>query len=200
MLTCGTTWWWLMWNLYCICFQMEVSGLNSVLVQNLSSLSRYLVSVQSHYPQGLSAALTSNVTTCKSCINKPAKLYAWRHHLKFPWTEWNVSWKWNLSSLQVFLSLPVKVPSPLDLRVTNFSDSDITVRWEAAADDVVSYLIKWISLSGGDLRQVRLIEAMAGEFIHQYNAFKLLNVTCFFILVEGGWWEWRGDPGGGGGR
>lgn len=60
-------------------------------------------------------------------------------------------------SLHIFLSLPVKVPSPSDLRVTNFSDSDITVRWEAAADDVVSYLIKWISLSGGDLRQVRLI-------------------------------------------
>ncbi|KAM7404239.1 hypothetical protein PAMP_011606 [Pampus punctatissimus] len=93
--------------------QVEVTGLNSVLVQNLSSLSRYLVSVQSHYPQGLSAALTSNVTT-------------------------------------------LKVPSPADLRVTNFSGSDITVRWEAAADNVVSYLIKWISLSGGDLRQYRV--------------------------------------------
>ncbi|XP_053280243.1 collagen alpha-1(XX) chain isoform X3 [Pleuronectes platessa] len=93
--------------------QVEVAGLNSVLVQNLSSLSRYLVSVQSHYPQGLSTALTSNVTT-------------------------------------------LRVPSPSDLRVTNFSGSDITVRWEAAAGDVVSYLIKWISLSGGDLRQLRV--------------------------------------------
>ncbi|XP_060930520.1 collagen alpha-1(XX) chain [Limanda limanda] len=93
--------------------QVEVAGLNSVLVQNLSSLSRYLISVQSHYPQGLSTALTSNVTT-------------------------------------------LKVPSPSDLRVTNFSGSDITVRWEAAAGDVVSYLIKWISLSGGDLRQLRV--------------------------------------------
>lgn len=54
------------------------------------------------------------------------------------------------------LSLSVKVPSPSDLRVSNYSGSDITVRWEAAADDVVSYLIKWISLSGGDLRQVRM--------------------------------------------
>lgn len=51
--------------------------------------------------------------------------------------------------------ISVRVPAPSDLRVTNFSGSDITVRWEAAADDVVSYLIKWISLSGGDLRQVR---------------------------------------------
>lgn len=48
----------------------------------------------------------------------------------------------------------MKVPPPSDLRITNFSDSDITVRWEAADDDDVSYLIKWISLSGGDLRQV----------------------------------------------
>lgn len=48
----------------------------------------------------------------------------------------------------------MKVPPPSDLRVTNYSGSDITIRWEAAADDVVSYLIKWISLSGGDIRQV----------------------------------------------
>uniref|UniRef100_A0A3Q3X6C0 Solute carrier family 35 member C2 n=1 Tax=Mola mola TaxID=94237 RepID=A0A3Q3X6C0_MOLML len=93
--------------------QVEVTGLSSVLVQNLSSLSRYLVSVQSHYPQGLSAGVTSNVTT-------------------------------------------LKVPSPSDLRVTNFSGNDISVRWEAAADDVVSYFIKWISLSGGELRQLRV--------------------------------------------
>lgn len=61
----------------------------------------------------------------------------------------------------------MKVPSPSDLRVTNFSGSDITVRWEAAADDVVSYLIKWISLSGGDLRQVGKHSWMDGI----YNVF-----------------------------
>lgn len=44
--------------------QVELTGLNTVLVQNLSSLSTYLVSVQSHYPQGLSAAITGNITTC----------------------------------------------------------------------------------------------------------------------------------------
>ncbi|XP_068194637.1 collagen alpha-1(XX) chain isoform X2 [Antennarius striatus] len=93
--------------------QVEVTELNSVVVENLSSLSRYLVSVQSRYPQGLSAAITSNVTT-------------------------------------------LKVPPPSDLRVTNFSGDAVTVRWEAAAEDVVSYLIKWISLSGGDLRQLRV--------------------------------------------
>uniref|UniRef100_A0A3Q2CST6 Collagen alpha-1(XIV) chain-like n=1 Tax=Cyprinodon variegatus TaxID=28743 RepID=A0A3Q2CST6_CYPVA len=93
--------------------QVEVEGQNSVLVQSLASLSTYLVSVQSHYPQGLSAPLTSNVTT-------------------------------------------LKVPSPSDLRVTNFSGSEMAVRWEAAADDVVYYLIKWISLSEGDLRQLKV--------------------------------------------
>uniref|UniRef100_A0A8C2GRS2 Collagen type XX alpha 1 chain n=1 Tax=Cyprinus carpio TaxID=7962 RepID=A0A8C2GRS2_CYPCA len=91
--------------------QVEVNGVNTVLLQNLSSLSRYLVSVQSLYEKGLSTPITANVTT-------------------------------------------LRVPAPSDLRVTNFSGSDITVRWEAAANDVVSYLIKWISLSEGDLRQV----------------------------------------------
>lgn len=59
---------------------MEVTGMNSVLVQNLSSLSRYLISIQSQYPQGLSAALTSNVTTRK----KHMSFYAKRCHLIFP--------------------------------------------------------------------------------------------------------------------
>lgn len=45
---------------------MELTGLNSVLVQNLSSLSTYLVSVRSRYPQGLSAAVVGNITTCKA--------------------------------------------------------------------------------------------------------------------------------------
>ncbi|XP_072290386.1 collagen alpha-1(XIV) chain-like, partial [Eucyclogobius newberryi] len=93
--------------------QVEVEGLNSVLVQNLSSLSKYQVSVHSMFPQGESVAATGNVTT-------------------------------------------LKVPPPSDLRVTNFSGSDLTVRWDAAADDVVSYLIKWISLSGGELKEVGL--------------------------------------------
>uniref|UniRef100_A0A3Q2YR55 Collagen, type XIV, alpha 1b n=1 Tax=Hippocampus comes TaxID=109280 RepID=A0A3Q2YR55_HIPCM len=88
---------------------MEVTGQSSVLVQSLSSLSPYLVSVQSRYPQGLSAALTSNITTCKRLV-------------PFTWPA-----------------------GP--------SIHEITVRWEAAADDVISYLIKWISLGGGNLRQ-----------------------------------------------
>uniref|UniRef100_A0A3B4FRZ8 Collagen, type XIV, alpha 1b n=1 Tax=Pundamilia nyererei TaxID=303518 RepID=A0A3B4FRZ8_9CICH len=85
----------------------------------------------------------------------------------FPVYEDNV----GLACLSVFLFyfhthysfLLVKVPPPSDLRVTNFSDSDIMVRWEAAADDVVSYLIKWISLSGGDLRQVGKIIGLLDE-------------------------------------
>lgn len=66
-------------------------------------------------------------------------------------------------------SLLVKVPPPSDLRVTNFSGSDITVRWEAAADDVVSYLIKWISLSGGDLRQVGWINGWMECIMYHKN-------------------------------
>uniref|UniRef100_A0A3P9I4N0 Uncharacterized protein n=1 Tax=Oryzias latipes TaxID=8090 RepID=A0A3P9I4N0_ORYLA len=121
---------------------MEVSGLNSVLVQNLSSLSRYLVSVQSHYPQGLSASLTSNVTT-------------------------------------------LKVPSPSDLRVTNYSGSEITVRWEAAADDVVLYLIKWISLSGGDLRQLRVNGANEGAILEGIEDDKEYQISLSALYADG---------------
>ncbi|KAM9351295.1 collagen alpha-1(XX) chain-like [Symphorus nematophorus] len=122
--------------------QVEVTGMNSVLVQNLSSLSRYLVSVQSHYPQGLSAALTSNVTT-------------------------------------------LKVPPPSDLRVSNFSGSDITVRWEAAADDVVSYLIKWISLSGGDLRQLRVSGESEGAILEGVEDDKEYQISLSALYGDG---------------
>ncbi|XP_028438207.1 collagen alpha-1(XX) chain isoform X2 [Perca flavescens] len=122
--------------------QVEVTGLNSVVVENLSSLSRYLVSVQSHYPQGLSAALTSNVTT-------------------------------------------LKVPSPSDLRVTNFSGSDITIRWEAAADDVVSYLIKWISLSGGDLRQLRVSGESEGAILEGVEDDKEYQISLSALYRDG---------------
>ncbi|XP_071783683.2 collagen alpha-1(XX) chain [Centroberyx gerrardi] len=122
--------------------QVEVTGVNSVLVQNLSSLSRYLVSVQSHYPQGLSAALTSNVTT-------------------------------------------LRVPSPSDLRVTNFSGSEITVRWEAAADDVVSYLIKWISLSGGDLRQLRVSGDSEGAILEGVEDDKEYQISLSALYADG---------------
>ncbi|XP_034732164.1 collagen alpha-1(XX) chain isoform X1 [Etheostoma cragini] len=122
--------------------QVDVTGLNSVVVQNLSSLSRYLVSVQSLYSQGLSAALTSNVTT-------------------------------------------LKVPSPSDLRVTNFSGSDITVRWEAAADDVVSYLIKWISLSGGDLRQLRVSGESEGAILEGVEDDKEYQISLSALYRDG---------------
>ncbi|XP_061780599.1 collagen alpha-1(XX) chain [Nerophis lumbriciformis] len=122
--------------------QVEVTGQNSLLVQNLSSLSKYLVSVQSHYPQGLSAALTSNVST-------------------------------------------LKVPSPSDLRVTNFSSSDITVRWEAAADDVVSYLIKWISLSGGDLRQLKVSGESEGAILEGVEDDKEYQISLSALYDDG---------------
>ncbi|KAM8863642.1 collagen alpha-1(XX) chain-like isoform 2-T2 [Spinachia spinachia] len=122
--------------------QVEVAGLNSVVVQNLSSLSRYLVSVQSHYPLGLSAALTSNVTT-------------------------------------------LKVPSPSDFRVSNFSGSDITVRWESAADDVVSYLIKWISLSGGDLRQLRAGGESEGAILEGVEDDKEYQISLSALYGDG---------------
>ncbi|XP_034551481.1 collagen alpha-1(XX) chain [Notolabrus celidotus] len=121
---------------------VEVTGLNTVLVQNLSSLSRYLVSVQSLYQQGLSAALTSNITT-------------------------------------------LKVPAPSDLRVTNFSGSDITVRWESAAEDVVSYLIKWISLNSGDLRQLKVSGESEGVILEGVEDDKEYQVSLSALYGDG---------------
>lgn len=122
--------------------KVEVTGQNSVLVQNLSSLSKYHVSVQSHYPQGLSAALTSNITT-------------------------------------------LKVPPPSDLRVTNFSGSDITVRWEAAADDVVSYIIKWISLNSGDLRQLKVSGESEGVILEGVEDDKEYQISLSALYGDG---------------
>uniref|UniRef100_A0A8C9V5S3 Solute carrier family 35 member C2 n=1 Tax=Scleropages formosus TaxID=113540 RepID=A0A8C9V5S3_SCLFO len=122
--------------------QMEVSGANSVLLQNLSSLSRYLVSVRSKYEQGLSVPITANVTT-------------------------------------------LKVPAPSNLRVTNFSGSDITVRWDSAADDVLSYLIKWISLSGGELRQLTVIGNSEDAILEGVEDDKEYQISMSALYTDG---------------
>uniref|UniRef100_A0A671WRM6 Solute carrier family 35 member C2 n=1 Tax=Sparus aurata TaxID=8175 RepID=A0A671WRM6_SPAAU len=82
-------------------------------------------------------------------------------------------------------SLLVKVPPPSDLRVTNFSGSDITVRWEAAADDVVSYLIKWISLSGGDLRQLRVSGESEGAILEGVEDDKEYQISLSALYGDG---------------
>ncbi|XP_016320587.1 collagen alpha-1(XX) chain-like isoform X1 [Sinocyclocheilus anshuiensis] len=122
--------------------QVEVKGVNTLLLQNLSSLSRYLVSVQSLYEKGLSTPITANVTT-------------------------------------------LRVPAPSDLRVTNFSGSDITVRWEAAAEDVVSYLIKWISLSEGDLRQLTLDGESEGAILEEVKEDKEYQISLSALYADG---------------
>ncbi|XP_051947748.1 collagen alpha-1(XX) chain [Xyrauchen texanus] len=122
--------------------KVEVKGVNTVLLQNLSSLSRYLVSVLSLYEKGLSTPVTANVTT-------------------------------------------LKVPAPSDLRVTNFSGSDITVQWEAAADDVVSYLIKWISLSEGDLRQLKVDGEVEGAILEGVEEDKEYQISLSALYDDG---------------
>ncbi|TKS77030.1 Collagen alpha-1(XX) chain [Collichthys lucidus] len=78
-----------------------------------------------------------------------------------------------------------QVPSPSDLRVSNFSGSDITVRWEAAADDVVSYLIKWISLSGGDLRQLRVSGESEGAILEGVEDDKEYQISLSALYGDG---------------
>lgn len=82
------------------------------------------------------------------------------------------------------IAFVVKVPSPSDLRVTNFSGTDISVRWESAADDVVSYFIKWISLSGGELRQV-CGRSPAGTNILLSCSRDVNILVCFQLRVSG---------------
>ncbi|XP_076133149.1 collagen alpha-1(XX) chain-like [Alosa pseudoharengus] len=122
--------------------QVEVKGTNSVLLQNLSSLSRYLVSVQSHYEKGLSTAVTANATT-------------------------------------------LKVPAPSNLRVANFSGNDITVRWEPAADDVMSYMIKWISLSGGKLHQLSVDGQSEGAILEDVEDNKEYQISLSALYADG---------------
>ncbi|XP_062396603.1 collagen alpha-1(XX) chain [Sardina pilchardus] len=122
--------------------QVEVKGANSVLLQNLSSLSRYLVSVQSHYEKGLSTAVTANATT-------------------------------------------LKVPAPSNLRVANFSGNDITVRWEPAADDVMSYMIKWISLSGGKLHQLSVDGQSEGAILEDVEDNKEYQISLSALYADG---------------
>ncbi|KAI5612327.1 collagen alpha-1(XX) chain-like isoform X2, partial [Silurus asotus] len=122
--------------------QVEVSGVNTVLLQNLSSLSKYLVSVQSLYVKGLSAPLTGNITT-------------------------------------------LRVPAPSELRVTNYSENTLTVLWEPAADDVTSYLIKWISLSGGDLRQLKVDGDSEGATLEGVEDDKEYQISLSALYTDG---------------
>ncbi|XP_063064031.1 collagen alpha-1(XX) chain [Engraulis encrasicolus] len=122
--------------------EVEVKGVNTVLLQNLASLSRYFVSVQSHYEKGLSAPVTVNITT-------------------------------------------LKVPAPTDLRVTNFSGSDITVRWVSAADDVVSYMIKWIPLSGGKLQELSADGQSEGAILEDVEDNKEYQISVSALYPDG---------------
>ncbi|XP_068120137.1 collagen alpha-1(XX) chain [Hyperolius riggenbachi] len=48
----------------------------------------------------------------------------------------------------------LKVPPPSGLNVVDQSGDSATVSWDPGADDITSYLIKWIPLSGGRLSQL----------------------------------------------
>uniref|UniRef100_A0A3P9LHL8 Uncharacterized protein n=1 Tax=Oryzias latipes TaxID=8090 RepID=A0A3P9LHL8_ORYLA len=128
---------------------------STVLLDGLSAQTLYHVSIFPVYSNNVGLALRGTVTTLPLAM--PADLA--------------VSPSSYSSSSLYFPS--VKVPSPSDLRVTNYSGSEITVRWEAAADDVVLYLIKWISLSGGDLRQVGANEGAILEGIEDDKEYQI---------------------------
>ncbi|XP_072370949.1 collagen alpha-1(XIV) chain-like isoform X2 [Scyliorhinus torazame] len=72
--------------------------------------------------------------------------------------------KYVIALLSVYdtgISVPVtitaetsKVPPPSDLKVTEFSGTNLTITWKHAASDVILYKIKWIPLSGGKLKEL----------------------------------------------
>ncbi|KAM8945754.1 collagen alpha-1(XX) chain [Pelodytes ibericus] len=48
----------------------------------------------------------------------------------------------------------LKVPSPTGLKVLDLTGDSASAMWDPGTDDVTSYLIKWIPLSGGRLSQI----------------------------------------------
>lgn len=48
----------------------------------------------------------------------------------------------------------MKVPPPTGVKVVDMSGDSAAVAWDPGAEDVTSYLIKWIPLSGGRPSQV----------------------------------------------
>uniref|UniRef100_UPI00398F75D5 collagen alpha-1(XIV) chain-like n=1 Tax=Pristiophorus japonicus TaxID=55135 RepID=UPI00398F75D5 len=92
--------------------QVEVAGnITNVLLKNLTSLTKYVITVRSIYDTGSSVPVTITAET-------------------------------------------FKVPSPSDLKVTEFTGTNLTITWKHAASDVVLYKIKWIPLSGGKLKEL----------------------------------------------
>ncbi|XP_048406558.2 collagen alpha-1(XIV) chain-like [Stegostoma tigrinum] len=92
--------------------QVEVAGnVGNVLLKNLTSLTKYVITVLSIYDTGTSLPVTITGET-------------------------------------------IKVPPPSDVKVTEFSGTNLTIMWKHAANDVVLYKIKWIPLSGGKLKEL----------------------------------------------
>uniref|UniRef100_A0A8D3CP68 Uncharacterized protein n=1 Tax=Scophthalmus maximus TaxID=52904 RepID=A0A8D3CP68_SCOMX len=162
----------------------EVRNPSTVLLEGLSSQTLYHVSIFPVYENDVGLALRGTVTTCKTgitiryCILKD--LFVHQSHLSLDVSQSIL--KLNSGHLDDML---LKVPSPSDLRVSNFSGSDITVRWGAAADDVVSYLIKWISLSGGDLRQLRVSGESEGAILEGVEDDKEYQISLSALYGDG---------------
>eukprot|EP00062_Callorhinchus_milii_P002746 gi/632939945/ref/XP_007883673.1/ PREDICTED: collagen alpha-1(XX) chain [Callorhinchus milii] len=80
----------------------------------------------------------------------------------------------------------LKVPPPSELKVTDFSGNDLTIRWKHAASDVVVYKIKWIPLSGGTLKELdvkgdmdtAVLEELEGNTDYQVSLAAVYNDTA----------------------
>ncbi|XP_069739910.1 collagen alpha-1(XIV) chain-like isoform X2 [Narcine bancroftii] len=93
----------------------------------------------------------------------------------------------NMSSESVTITAEtVRVPPPSNLKVTEFSDTSLTIKWKHAASDVALYKIKWIPLSGGKLYELdvrgninrAVLEGLAKNTEYQVSLSALYNDTA----------------------
>ncbi|XP_032897317.1 collagen alpha-1(XIV) chain-like isoform X1 [Amblyraja radiata] len=124
--------------------QTDVGGnITNVLLQNLTSLTKYVISVLSIYGTLSSVPVTVTTET-------------------------------------------VKVPSPSNLQVTEFSNTSLTITWKHASNDVALYEIKWIPLSGGKLYELdvqgnantAVLQGLARNTEYQVSLSALYNDTA----------------------
>ncbi|XP_051887631.1 collagen alpha-1(XIV) chain-like [Pristis pectinata] len=124
--------------------QIEVGGnITNVLLKNLASLTKYVVSVLSIYDALSSVPVTVTAETGR-------------------------------------------VPPPSNLKVTEFSDTSLTITWKHAASDVALYKIKWIPLSGGKLYELdvkgnintAVLQGLAKNIEYQVSLSALYNDTA----------------------
>ncbi|XP_040293787.1 collagen alpha-1(XX) chain isoform X1 [Bufo bufo] len=77
----------------------------------------------------------------------------------------------------------LKVPPPRGLKVVDLSGDKATVSWDPGADNVTSYIIKWIPLSGGRLNQMSTVgsEQTAVLYDMEYSTEYQVSISARYM-------------------